>query len=193
MTLTELNDYLLVASNQYYIGDKDIEVSEPILNQLVKRALSAYGNYRPRWVQVDKIHLSTYENDFKTYDGRRVLDISNLYYYQPLLSGDEGKVQLEWDYTRDTGILRIQVGGTYYMELFTMPLLEDIDFDQFEFLDMMTGLYLQYVGSTRKGFTLGDLPFENDGDDLYQNGKELYETTLEKLGEVNSNWYLSIL
>jgi len=192
MTYSELNEYLLVSTNQYYIGGKDIEVTETVLKQLVARAISVYGNYRPLWIQADSIYVPTYGSDLKFYEGRRVLNISNMYYYQPMLSGEEGKVQLQWDFIRDTGVIRTAVGGTYYIEMFVMPLLEDIGIDQYEFLDMLTGLYLKYVGSTRKGFTLGELPFENDGAELYEAGDTLYNESLANLAETNDNWYLSI-
>jgi hypothetical protein len=192
MTLVELKEYLLVSTNQYYIGEKDIEVTDPILEQMVKRAISVYGSYRPLWIETEPIYIPTYLSNFKEYNGKRIVNVSNMYYFHPILAGEKGKIQVEWDYNRDTGIIRTGVGGTYYIELFVMPDLEDIGFEQFEFLDIMTGLYLQYVGSTRKGFTLGDLPFENDGADLYEQGKELYQNTLEILSESNSNWYLAI-
>ncbi len=192
MTLTELNEYLLVASNQYYVGEKDIEVTEPVLTLMVKRGLKKYGDLRPLWIQANSVPVNSFKQEFKEYEGRRVLNVSNMYYYEPLMNGDDGKVLVEWDYIRDTGILRTQAGGSYYIEMFVLPLLEDIGFDQTEFLDLMTGLYLMYVGSTRKGFTLGELPFENDGAELYEAGKELYEETLAQLGETNDNWYLAI-
>ena len=193
MTIKDLNEYLLVNSFQYFIGEKDIEVTDKVLTQLVVRALKVYGNYRPLYIQTPQIYVAPYSHPLKEYDGRRVLNITALYLFEPILAGNDGKVTYDWDYIRDTGILRMAVGGSYYLEMMVMPNLEDIGFDQYEFLDLVQGLYLQYIGSSRKGFTLGDLPFENDGAELYQAGDELYKETLVQLSETNDNWYLAIL
>lgn len=192
MTLQELKDYLLVNSLQYFIGARDIEVTDDVLAGLIKRGLAAYGNHRSLFLQTEPTSVTAYQHDLKLYEGRKVIGVSEIYMYEPMMAGNEGKVVYDWEFFRDTGKLHIQFSGTYIMKLWAMPLLADLDFDNIEFLDMMQGLYLMYVGSARKSFKLDELPFSNDGEDLYSEGKELYDTTLQQLQEVHDNWYNAI-
>ena len=189
MTITELNEYLHINSLQYFVGD-DIEVTEEILSGLVKRSLNVYGNYRPILLEARE-YISAYSHKMSTLDGRKITNIQSISYIDKILDRN-ADVPFDWQWSRESKVLRMQAGGSYHVEALVMPILDDIDYDQTEFLDMTQGLYMMYVGQSRKGFTLGELPFENDGQDVYNDGKELYETTIQELGEVNDNWYLSI-
>ena len=190
MTISELNEYLRINSLQYFVGD-DIEVTETILSGLVKRSLRVYGNYRPIDIAT-RLQINAYSQPLREIDGRKIISLSSLSYVDRILD-PSSNVPFDWTWSRDSGIVRCAFSGSFYAEALVMPILDDIDFDQTEFLDMTQGLYMMYVGQSRKGFSLGDLPFENDGTDIYGDGKELYETTLQNLGEVNDNWYLSIV
>lgn len=190
MTITELNEYLRINSLQYFVGD-DIEVTVEILSGLVKKSLGVYGNYRPIDIET-RLQISAYSQELKSINGRKITNISSLSYVDRILD-PSSNVPFDWSWSRDSGLLRCAFSGSFHVEALVLPLLDDIDFDQTEFLDLTQGLYMMYVGQSRKGFTLGDLPFENDGSDIYSDGKELYENTLESLSEVNDNWYLSIV
>jgi len=187
MTIEELSSYLLINSNQYFIGG-DIEVDETILNGLVQRALSFYGNYRP-YVDDIEVYISD-GGEFKEYNNQQVTGILRVYYTNPIY--DDTEVDFNWDWDRDTKEWASQVSGKYWATCSLMPTLSTINYDQYEFLDLVQGLYLMYIGSSRKSFNMGDLPFENDGADLYNDGKELFETTKEKLSESNNSWWYSI-
>lgn len=193
MTYDELKDYLLVNSLQYFIGADDIEVTDDVLKGLVNRALKTYANWRPLVVQ-QEIQCTDYVTNFK-YDNqnRRILNVINLYYFEPILMTEQGAVTWNWDYFKDNGQFRTAVLGNYTFELMVMPILDDMDESHPEFTEMILGLYMMYVGSSRKSFTFGDQPFENDGAELYADGKELWETTLESLKNEQDNWYLAIL
>lgn len=189
MTIEGLSSYLLVNSNQYFVGS-DIEVTTPILEQIVRRAINTYGNYRPRNVDI-QVFVKDGLKFNKDEDGRTVISVSRLYYMNPIY--DDTEIDMNWDWDRDSRKWVYQASGNLWANVSCIPLLSDLDYDQFEFLDMVQGLYLMYIGSNRKAFNMGDLPFENDGADLYNDGKELYETTLEKLSESNDSWYYGIM
>ena len=191
MNITELAEHLLIVSNQYFVGD-DIEVDETILSGLATRALRVYKSFRPLVTQTP-YGISGYRTLIDIFDNRKVVGISNIYFAEPMLSEEDGKVDFDWWYVKDTNILHSAITGSYWMEIWTEPLLSDMGIDDGIFIDLVLGLYLMYIGSSRKSFKFGDLPFDNDGDDLYSEGKELFETTKEKLSEVNDSWYLSIL
>lgn len=190
MNITELNEYIRINSLQYFVGD-DIEVTEEILSGLVKRSINVYGNYRPMLITT-RLYIPAYSYKLDSIDGRKITNITSVSYLDRIID-PTSDIDFPWDWNRDSKILRCAFSGNYHIEAMVMPKLEDIDYDQTEFLDLTQGLYMMYVGQTRKGFTLGDLPFENDGSEIYTDGKELYEKTIEQLSEVNSNWYLSIV
>ena len=73
------------------------------------------------------------------------------------------------------------------------PTLDDLGLEDHLFINLMLGLYLMYVGSVRKGFSLTELPFDNDGSELYENGKELFENTIEELKGTDGSWYNAIV
>jgi hypothetical protein len=188
-----VKDYLLVNSNQYFVGEENIEVTEEVLEQLIRRTLVHYGQWRPLYIN-ETIEVTDYNTYIKeSLDGHRILGIRSMYYYQPILSDEQGKVDWEWDYNKDNGLLRSAVKGKYYVELLVEPKLEDIDFTNVEFLELLLAQYLMYVGASRKAFSFGDQPFENDGADIYSDGKELWEQTLESLRTEQDNWYMAIV
>ena len=192
MILDDMKEYLLTNSFQYFIGADDIEVTDEVLKMLVKRALAFYSSWRPLFVQ-EQISTNQYLFTYKeTSEGKRVLNVQNIYYMEPILTGYEGKVDWDWDYNREHGQLRVQVKGNYIVELLVAPDLSDMDYSHVEFMDLVLALYLMYVGSSRKAFVLGEQPFENDGADIYSFGQELWERTLESLQNEQSNWYLAI-
>lgn len=193
MTLESLKDYLLINSLQYFIGTDDIEVTDEVLTQLSVRALKTYASWRPLFKETE-VDIDSYTTTLKIdTEGRRILNVINLYFFQPILAGEAGAVPWSWDYNRDNGLFRTEITGRYKLEILAMGELEDYDESNIELLDMLLGLYMMYIGSSRKAFTFGDQPFENDGADIYSDGKELWETTLESLKTEQDNWYLGIL
>lgn len=192
MVLADIKEYLLVNSLQYFIGQDDIEVTDEVLENLSLRALSYHSNWRPILVQ-EEIYINDYNITLKTTDmGNRILNVQNLYYIEPMLGGSESAVTFNWDYNKDNGLFRAQIQGRYVFELLVVSELSDIDMTNIEFLDLMQGLYLMYIGSSRKAFALSEAPFENDGSELYDAGKELWDDTLEALKNEQDSWYMAI-
>ena len=192
MTLDSLKEYLLINSLQYFVGT-DIEVTDEVLSGLVQRALTTYTNWRPLHYQTE-VQINEYVSTIKEDDkGRRIQNIINLFFFEPILAGDSGAVTWSWDYNRDNGQFRTAITGSYVLEVLVAGTLEDYDEQTIELMDMILALYMMYVGSSRKSFTFGDQPFENDGAELHSDGKELWDNTLESLKNEQDNWYLSIL
>ena len=192
MILSDIKEYLLVNSFQYFIGQDDIEVTDEVLTQLSNRALSFYANWRPLFIQESR-YVPEYTSTIKlTNDNKRILNIQSLYYMEPILGRQSLRVEFDWDYNKDNGLFRCMLPSTYIFELLVAPELEDLDTFQIEFMDLLQALYLMYVGSSRKSFNLSDQPFENDGQDVYQAGQELWDKTLESLQNEQQNWYNAI-
>ena len=192
MILNDIKEYLLVNSLQYFIGQDDIEVQDKVLEQLANRAMYFYSNWRPLFMQ-ESYSINAYTTTLKyTTVGKRILNVQNLFYIEPILTGEQDAVSWNWDYNKDNGLFRIEIQGSYIFELLVAPELSDLDVYNIEFLDLVLALYLQYIGSSRKAFTLSEQPFENDGADIYSAGQELWDKTIEALQTEQGNWYLAI-
>jgi hypothetical protein len=124
---------------------------------------------------------------------RNILNITNLYYYLPIMMGEKEAVKWSWDWDRASGMLRSMITGSFVAEMLVQPTFNDMTETDHEFLELVLALYMMYIGSSRKAFNFGDQPFENDGSDIHSDGKDLYERTLESLKAEQDNWYLSIL
>lgn len=192
MTLDELKTYLLVNSNQYFVGDENIEVDDNVINGLVNKGLGLFGNHRPSVIYEEITVSSDSQTIRHTKDGRLITYINKMFITNPVIMDDPQEVGFNYKYIKDTGTLYTIGRGSYWCSIFTIPLLEDITIADTEFLNIMIGLYLQYIGSVRKGFTIEGLPIANDAEDLYSNGKDLVNETLEHLKESDSSWYMAI-
>jgi len=190
MTIKELDEYLFINSNQYFLGHENIEVKPKVLQGIVKRALMYFGNARPKIWRKYNFNILSEKTIITEVDGRFVVDIHEIYLTDPVYF--ETPVTFKWNFDNRNNFLWSMFTGTYNIDFIVKPTLEDINYNDQEFLDMCLGLYLMYVGEARKAFNLSELPFENDGSDLYSDGKELFENTKESLQEENSSWYLAI-
>jgi len=192
MTLDEIKIYLLVNSNQYFIGAENIEVDNNVLQGLIQKGLGLFGNHRPS-VIYEELSINSESQRIKTTsDGRIITYIKQMFISNPMLTDEPLEVGFAYKYIKDTNTLYTMGRGSFWCSIFTIPLLDDITIADTEFLDIMIGLYLQYVGSVRKGFTIEGLPIANDAEDLYSNGKELVDTTIQQLKETDSSWFLAI-
>jgi len=202
MTFEELKDWLLILSNQYYIGQDALMMDDTVLQGLIDRAISTYNNYRPQEriefidtsdaqlvsgnLYAKRLDYITDENNIQ----REILQIKQIYVINPLFS--KQPIPYQWKYNRNTKLLYIGLPGTYYFDLLVGNTLDDFTKENKEFIDLILGLYLMYVASPRKNFTLSELPFENDANELYQIGAQLYADTIERLGERDGSWFLAI-
>jgi len=195
MTIQELKHQLLILSNLYYIGEENLEINDDVIEVIANRALSIYNQYRNKDLIV-KQYIPSGISDFSKIideDGneRDVFNVKNIFITPPYLN--DKPVTFHWSFDRQTKKLMSQVSGHFYIEVLAANILKDINPNQDkEFIDICLGLYLQAAVEPFKGFNLTELPFENDGSELYEQGKELVENAIEKLSETDSNWYLAI-
>jgi len=190
MTLKELSDYLLINTNQYYIGKENIEVTPEVLTGLTKQALEIYGNAKPKRYRKYDFDITDRHMPIFEIDDREVVNVINIYMIDPTYN--VRPVQFKWYYDQRNHILYSFLQGKFIIDFLVKPSLEDITYDDIEFLDMMKGLYLMYVAEVRKGFKLDDLPFSNDADELYSEGKEIFENARERIETETNAWYYII-
>jgi len=190
MKIEELEEYLFINSNQYFLGYENIEVKREVLNGLIKRALMYYGNARPKLYRVYGYEVKKEKSIIKEVDGRPVVNILGIYMTDPVFFNQ--KVDFFWEYDYRNNFLWVKFTGEFNIDFLVKPILEDITYNDYEFLDMLLGFYLMYVGEARKAFILDGLPFSNDAAELYEVGKELFENARERLEEENSSWQFAI-
>jgi len=195
MTLQELKQKLLVLSNLYYMGEENLILPDEAIEIIAERALSIYNQYRNKELIVRQ-NIQMGPNKFDTiidHDGktRRVFGVKSIHITPPYLNPQPAP--FNWKFDRQTHILFSQLAGTFYIVCLVENLLEDIDpIQDKEYIDLALGIFYQFAVEPFKGFQLSELPFENDASELYEQGKELVENTIEKLEETHSNWYLAI-
>ena len=189
MTLKELNEYLLVNTNQWFIGAQNIEVKEDVLIGLTKRALSYYQNHNPFKYRAHNFSITTNDMRLAVIDGRPIIGVHSIYYSDPIYTDTK---MTDYEFNPRNKSLKTMLTGIYHIDFLVKPIIDDITYDDEIFLDMMLGLYLMYVAEVRKGFKLNDLPFENDADELYAEGKEIFNEARERLNEEDNSWYLAI-
>ena len=191
MTLDELSNYLAINSNQYYIGSENIEVTDDVLQGLSQRGLGIYGNYRPSLI-LEQININSNPQVFSKINGRDVISIKNLYLINPTLVEKAEPVDFSYKFVKETKTMYTNFFGIYWAEVLVVPILDEISIAEIDFLNIMIALYIKYIASVRKGFTIEGLPFNNDAVELYSQGQELLNNTLQNLESSNSNWYLAV-
>lgn len=152
---------------------------------IVKRALATYSKFIPR---VDKqILIYNLSYQFAAPYPRFVV----------VSSVDGLTERFMWSaeplfvYDKNTGYLRIRSTGAFYVKAAYDHVLEDITIEDDElFIDLVYAYYLIATGSKRKAFKMGDIPFENDGDDRVSRGQELLK---EKEEELSANSPIDLL
>jgi len=204
MTKTELMDYILVNTNQYFVGLENFEIKEPILDGLLKRAFGIYGKYNPVTILAPVLISSTYMKFNTMVDElgieRTVQNISGIFYSNfrtyPADVRDDLKVMWRWEFDKTRKILNtsfsnFDASSTYYIEFLCNPVLEDINYDDTLFLDLITALSYIYIGHNRNDFALSELPF--DITDLRDEGKEMFDNVMEALKSGgNTGWSKAI-
>ena len=200
MTKKELMNYIFINSNQYFIGIENFEIKKPVLDGLVHRALNIYGQYKEVEILIP-IFISSYRTQLKEIEDefgnlRQVKNIKDIYMSDyrtfPIDNRENFKIPFQWKFDTTRKVLSTSFKQRCYIECLCSPILDDIDYQNQEFLDIMLGLTLIYIGHNRTDFILNDLPTEIR--DLRDEGQELLEKTIEYLKESgNSNWYSAIL
>lgn len=61
------------------------------------------------------------------------------------------------------------------------------------FFDLATAQFLMYLGRSRRAFTLDGIPVTFDASEMINDGERLFENTIEKLSNTDSNWHDVIL
>jgi len=198
MTKEEVFNYILVNTNQYFVGAENFEIKPPVLDGLLWKALNIWGDYNsvnviePIHIQ-NKIKIETITDKFGI--KRIVKNIADIYVqdYTQLPFSDAKhtlKVPFSWKYNSISKILFSGFEGLYYIEALCTPVLDDIKSNETLFLELITGLALEYIGHNRNDFALSELPF--DIRDLSDLGSEKVEKVKEELESSGGNWYEAI-
>jgi hypothetical protein len=202
MTKEQVYNYILVNTNQYFVGSENFEINPDVLDGLIWKALNIWGEYYPIYVIAPVALTSTKLQLSQLQDShgiiryiRGVTDIFFDDYTKVYFEGarDAYKVQFQWRYddVRNVLMTPINDGTIYYIEALCTPVLEDVNPTETLFLELMVGLSLVYIGHNRTDFALSELPF--DIRDLRDEGQQIIDRVKEELEKGDdSSWTYAI-
>lgn len=217
MNLNEIFDKVLIFSGQFLIPDTVIELRVDKFKALVSHALGSWNNYNPidRHINVD---ISTIRQHTFTELGPHGIPV-NIVDLQPIrISGVAPFFLTEWGRLGDSLEMKKQFPWEYRKPTLTVPMtgefdlhciyyhkievdnttggepaykVETISENDDEFFKLLTGLFLQSLGRSRRAFTLNELPITTDGAELVSEGKQMEDEAMADLIENKSKWYLA--
>ena len=200
MTKQFVYDYILVNTNQYFVGKENFEITPEVLDGLIQKALMIYGNYFPVYVVAPvkitskKMPLSTIIDNLGI--ERSIINITNIYFMDPTTlpfdARDALKIPFFWKYDDVRNVLLNSFEkGIYYIEALTTPVLDDMNNNASDFLELIVGLALIYIGHNRTDFALSELPF--DIRDLRDEGQQIVDKVIEGFeNSAGTPWYEAI-
>jgi len=197
MTIAELRKFLFYNTNQYFIGDNSFDINEENLKGIVENVLSIYSEfsdvevcYKVKLDHVNQIK-QIYDEFGEIRNVKNILSLHTMNYRLLPDPSDAPKVPFYWKYDRKRKVLHSTVTGEYYLNVSCQLILDDISLSDVNFLQLMIGYSLVYMGHARTDFGLSDLPFSIN--DLRDEGKTIIENTMQELNEVGgTNWYEAI-
>lgn len=170
-----------------YIQELNGEVVDDMVDNfefLVRKSLSIFNRWNAN-IKTSRIYFSTQIYEFAHPYPRWVT----------ITSADGMPDKLIWsadllyEYNKDTGTLTINSVGIFLVRAAYNWVLEEINLDNNEdFVDLVLAHYLIASGNRRKSYQMNDLPFNNDGAERVQEGREMLEKTEEALRESAPLW-----
>lgn len=216
MEINEIFQYVLDQSGQFIISPDNIELNVNRFVSLTKLALSTYSRYNPHIVHLFKSLEGDRQYEFteaNTPEGipdnisdiipARVSGLPPFFLRNPD-SDVEIKTQFPWKYRKP--VLTVPVDAKYDITAVynhrlkketdsygkTLWTVDTINIEEDEvFFDLLTGRFLRGLGSSRRAFTMDDLPITTDSADLVSDGKDMEERALEALKNEKHAFYLA--
>jgi hypothetical protein len=202
VTKEQVYNYILVNTNQYFVGKENFEINEDVLNGLIWKALNMWGEHYPVYtiapvaLTSNKLKLETLTDKFGI--TRNIRGVTGIFYNDFTKVYFEGakdayRVQWQWRYDDVNNVLYTPIndGSIYYIEALCTPVLDDVNSTETLFLELVTGLALIYIGHNRTDFALAELPF--DIRDLRDEGQQIVDRVLEELDKGDdTNWAYAI-
>jgi len=211
MLLSTLFEHILVESGGFILGSNNIEIQKLThFKTLADRTIKEYDKYRPYTVRENvtisaSVHTFTSPN-IPTWISSVVLfgapQLSATTILSNSMANQQESDSVVWRY--ESPRLYCNYGGTFdiqsiYARNITAigdPVtdydIENIDFDDELFIEIMIGRFLKSLGRSRRAFTLSALPVEMDAAELVSEGTERENNALESLKGDNSSWHLAL-
>jgi len=188
MLFDELKQYLISNSAQYNIDE--LEIDDDNLKRIIQRVLNIYSNYKP---YKTTIRFEIPSNPYKilTVDGRQVIDIKNIFMVDPYKVQGATDIGM-WSFNKSIKTLYSIITGSLYVRFRLQKTLDDILYDEDDFLEMVLGQFLISLGTARDNFKMTDLPIESNAQDLKSDGKDIYDNAFQRLTENNQDWWDAI-
>lgn len=220
MTIDELESRVLIESGQFLIGASNIELNRTNFIALTKSTLAPLNGYFPVVKEVtrtistlDYTYVTPVNGDAMAYIPEWISDLSPLRVLgatDPFVSVSLIGMGKPWNAMEKQSfshryikpVLYIPIACTcsikevYYHHITGASNLEEIStLDDYAkgfqyYLDLLTGRFMQALGSSRSAFVLNDVPITMDASDMISRGKEKETQALTDMAE-NQLFYLS--
>jgi hypothetical protein len=197
MTIPELRTFLFHNTNQYFIGDASFDINEENLSHIVEYVLTIYSTFSDVEVcykmDVERVNqIKQIVDEFGEFrDVKNVVGIYAINYREYPDQNSIPQVPFVWKYDKKRKTLHCTVSGEYYLNVSCNLILDDMTLTDVNFLNLMIGYSLIYMGHARTDFGLSDLPFNIQ--DLRDEGRTLVDKTMDELNEIGgTNWYEAI-
>ena len=197
MTIPELRKFLFFNTNQYFIGEHSFDINDENLEGIVDNVLSIYSEFSDVEVcyKIKIEHVNQIKQIIDEFgEIRNVKNIMGMYLMNYRLMPDPKsvpQVPFGWKYDSKRKVLHSTVTGEYFLNVSCNLILDDITLADVNFLQLMIGYSLVYMGHARNDFGLSDLPFNIT--DLRDEGRTIIDNVMSELNEVGgTNWYEAI-
>ena len=209
ISLTNLFNLIKITSGQFIIDDLDeTKLDIEKFWALTKPAVDIYDKYLPTKTVLNLTLQPTYtfpkdnapEWISSVYPSGAFMAMS-LYVYQ---SSNPNPFPVFFRYEKPTLYVNIgceaQVTAHYKRKCkeirdennkLTNVIIEDLDFSDNYFTDLVTGYFLISLGKSRRSFTLSDFPAQMDSSDLVSEGQTLIDNSMQAIRE-NSYFQYSL-
>jgi len=207
LTYSDILNIVLIETGQWLIGLEATAIEPKQMELLIKRELALYSRYFPRVVnktgRLYNGYIFTEEKDGEV--PQKIISIRTEYTQPYSYNFNRKPVTIlasNWSYEKPKLFLRFQSDIYQYTYIIPHKYIHDEDIDkcgieslnEFDsnFLNLIIGKFLMTVGRSRRAFVLNDIPFNMDADQLYSEGKDLYDSAVETVRS-NSSFQLAII
>lgn len=217
MTLEEMFDQVLIQSGQFLIDKSVIELDQDRFLVPVRQTLGFYNKYSPRVVNLYKSIESSKQFTFteenteggapdyiSTIIPSRISGVMPFFLRRDRLINPAIENKQEFPFQYRKPVLTVPVEAEYDIKAVykhkvtsqqisnkTVYSVDTITEEDETFFDLLTSHFMKILATSRRAFTLQDLPIVSDASELISDAKELQEKAERELIDNEHKFYLA--
>ena len=212
LTYNEILDIILLEAGQWLIGLEATMIKPSQMEILIKRELAFYSRYFPREMSKTARLYNGYifTKEVNGEIPQKIISIKNVSndsfitstIYPNFSARPRAIPASSWSYKKPELYLKFPSNYYTYSYIVAHEYVHDDNTDKCGidsltlsdtyFLNLLIGKFLMTIGRSRRAFVINDLPFNMDSEQLYNEGKELYDNAVQII-QTNSSFQLAII